>query len=155
MFTTLISPRFARIPANERKYLLSKYVQLLIGLIILSIGIVVIGWMFSNEVAWVLGKEYSNLQFEFVLNIVAACIGLTVGACHSMCVSRGWIVSPAISIPVTIGAIIIGLTIFHIDSLTGIILLNIFVGIIEVVIYITHSLLKIKQSITLRYESFT
>jgi len=145
MFTTLVSPRFARIPIERGQYLLNRYLQLVLGLIILCTSIVGVVWLFDDQVVWILGKEYSNLKFEVLLSALSACLAFIVGACHSMCTNRGWIVNPIISIPVTIAAIAFGIVMFNVDSLRGVLILNIFTGVVEVLTYFVYTLYKFKH----------
>ena len=145
VFTTLLVPRFARLP-NQAKLLLSRYLQLLVGLAVLSTCIIGLVWLFPSEVLWILGRSYANLKFEVVLNIINACLGLIAGASFAICTSRGWIIHPLVSIPVTIGAIIGGILLLDISTLRGILTLNIFVMSVEIFMYVVHTLLYIKKA---------
>lgn len=145
LFTMLISPRFARLPNNPR-LLLNRYLQIQSVLLIISIFITGIVWVFPSQILWVLGKGYSNLETEVVLNIVNACLGLITGASFAICTSRGWAIHPIVSIAITVGAIIGGLVLFDVGSLRGILSMNIFVASIEVLMYFVYNVLKIKQT---------
>ncbi|OUJ71253.1 MATE family efflux transporter [Hymenobacter crusticola] len=144
LFNTLVLPRFARLP-DKINLLLSRYLQIQALLIIISVSIIGIVWLFPSEILWVLGKDYANLESAVVLNIINSCLGLIAGASFSICTSRGWAIHPLISIPVTIVAIICGVFLFNISSLLGILTLNIFVSSIEVIMYVVYSLLNITK----------
>ena len=145
LFSTLIAPRFARLPSNVR-LLLNRYIQIEVGLIAISCFIIAFVWLFPTQVLWLLGNKYSNLSSEVVLSIVNSCLGLITGASFAICTSRGWVLHPAISIPITIGAISLGIVLFNISTLKGILTLNIFVAIVEAVMYFTYNIANILKS---------
>src|SRR5690606_28313648 len=61
LFVTLITPRFAILVSNTRQ-LFKRYAQIQIILFCFSIFVVLCVWLFSNEILWVLGSEYANLN---------------------------------------------------------------------------------------------
>ncbi|MGY2134558.1 polysaccharide biosynthesis protein [Hymenobacter sp. HD11105] len=144
LFNTLILPRFARLPKSGH-LLLTRYLQIQIGLITIGAIIVLIVWAFPAEVLWILGKDYANLETEVVLNVINGCLGVILGASFSICTSRGWAINPLISIPITIGTIICGIMLFDISSLSGILLMNIFIMVVETIMYSSYNLLKIRH----------
>jgi len=75
MFSTLISPRFARLP-NNRTILFPRFIQIQIGLLMLSALIISCVWMFSSQLLWILGKNYANLQHEVLLSMIGGCLTL-------------------------------------------------------------------------------
>jgi hypothetical protein len=141
LFSTIILPRFARLP-NDSSILLKKYIQIQFSLHIVSIIIIICVWVFPSEALWILGNKYSNLTHEVTLSVINSCLGLIAGSSFNICNSRGWAINPLISIPITITAIIIGIALFDISSLRGILILNIFVGSVESVMYFTYSIRK-------------
>ena len=144
LFGTLIAPRFARLP-SQRELLLTRYLQIQAGLLLLSAFIVGVVWLFPTEVLWVLGRDYANLQSEVVLNIANSCLAMVVGASFTICTSRGWAMHPMISIPVTIAALASGVILFPINSLKGVLMLNIFVTVVEFIMYFSYVLLRVKK----------
>jgi hypothetical protein len=150
LFSTLVAPRFARLP-ERANLLLSRYLQIQVGLLLLSAIIISIVWLFPANILWLLGHKYSNLTSELVLSITNSCLGLITGASFVISTSRGWAINPLISIPLTIGAIVCGILLFDVSSLRGIIMLNIFVSIIELFMYFIYNLLKIIKSVPTIY----
>ena len=141
--STLILPRFARIP-NNRKLIFTRYVQIQLILILFSLFIIGIVWLFPAQTLWVLGKHYSNLKTEVVLNIAVSCINLIAGICFGLCTARGWTVNPILSISLNILSIIVGVIFINISTLKGVLLLNIFIGSVDVLMYFIYTLLKIR-----------
>ncbi|MEO6722059.1 MAG: polysaccharide biosynthesis protein [Ferruginibacter sp.] len=97
MFSTLIVPRFARLP-SVRKDILRKFFVIQLGLLLLSIVIVVLVNIFSKEILWVLGGDFSGLTTAITLMAMGSCITLISGSTHQLLSSRGAILPPAISI---------------------------------------------------------
>lgn len=145
LFSTLITPRFARMPVISR-ILLTRYLQIQIGFFCLSISIIATVWLFSNEVLWILGKEYSHLRTEVVLNIIGSCLGLIAGSSFSLYISRGWSINPIVSISLEVIAVLCGVAFIDISSLKGILLLNIFIASTQIIKHNLFALLKIKNA---------
>jgi O-antigen/teichoic acid export membrane protein len=142
IINTVVVPRFARLN-HDRKSLLDFYLRVQGSLILVSLAIVGVVWLFPSEVLWVLGKDYSNLQHELVLSTLGSCLGLIVGASFSLSTSRSWAINPFISVTLNILIIILGIIVIDISSLTGILMLNISVSVAELILYVTYCLFKI------------
>lgn len=144
MFGALISPRFSRLVKNK-ELIFKRFVQIQIGLLFL--GLLVVGgtWIFSSEMLWVLGEGYSNLEFEIILLMTGNFIGLFAVSNFYLCTSRGWVINPLISIPVSVIAIIIGAILFDVSSLRGIFVFNIFINIVMMIMHISYGFLKIHR----------
>jgi O-antigen/teichoic acid export membrane protein len=145
---TLVVPRFARLPGNK-SLLLQRFLQIQVTLLLLSVFTVAVFYLFSTEALWVLGPNYSNLNTELVLSIVAGCLGLISGVSFSLSTSRGWIINPAYSIPASLVAIIVGIVLIDVSTLKGILYFNIFISLIHVLIFVVYGLIKIHNS---KYE---
>ncbi|WP_017733601.1 polysaccharide biosynthesis protein [Nafulsella turpanensis] len=145
LFGTLILPRFARLP-NEPKVILLRFFQIQVGLVLLNICLVFSFWIFSTELLWILGPDYAGLSTELLLNTVAACLSVVSGASFFLCLGRGWIINPLISIPLNVMAIICGALIFDVSSLKGILMMNIFIAAVQVIMNSSYSYMKILKS---------
>jgi O-antigen/teichoic acid export membrane protein len=142
LFSTLITPRFARFPNNTR-LLASRFMQFLILLLVLSLGIVGVTYLFPTQILWVLGKDYSDLQNALLLSIIGGCIGLASGAIFSLSSSRGWVINPVILVVYNVMIIIIGVLLLDVSTIEGILLLNILIGSAQVVMLIVFFLYKL------------
>lgn len=145
LISTLITPRFARLP-NDSSLLLKRYFQLQAGLVVLGFGVVGGTWLFANQLLWILGKNYANLQTELVLNMAAGSIGLIYGASFALCTFRGWVINPLIFIPVSVLSIAAGVALFNVSTLKGIILLNILVVTVQVIMQVTYGILRMRRA---------
>jgi O-antigen/teichoic acid export membrane protein len=148
MFTTLISPRFARLP-NNPDILLSRFVQIQLGLLLLSGIVIVCVWIFSSQLLWILGKSYSNLQHEILLNMIGACLTLISGCAYSLYTYRGWSINPLISIPIDFAGILVAVLLINVSTVIGVFLFNIFVASVQVLLHGSFCLIKIKG---IKYE---
>lgn len=143
VINTLIVPRFAKILDNPR-LILNRFIQIQIILLIISATIVGLVWIFPSQILWVLGENYSNLKLEILLNIMASCISLIAGVCFSLNISRGWIINPAVYISLNLLFIIMGVAFFDVSTLRGVFIFNIFIGLLDVIIYIIYTFYKIR-----------
>lgn len=130
LINTLIIPRFARLPF-QKKLLSEKFIQIQICLIILCITIIVFSVLCSTQLLWIIGENYSSLNYELVLCITGACMGLLAGSVFSLYISRGWIINPLFSIPVNILSILCASLLFDISSIQGILWLGIFTSLVQ------------------------
>ena len=145
VFTTLISPRFARLPTSKN-ILLKRFLQIQFIVLVVNATLIMFTWLFSGQILWILGKEYAHLNSELVLNIIGSCIGLFAGISFSLFTSRGWALHPLISIPVSIASMAAGVFLFNIGTLKGVLFLNIFVAIIQVVMNGLYCIIKILKT---------
>jgi len=144
IFTTLVSPRFARLIPNP-KILALKFKQINGGVVVLSFAIVFIAWIFASELLWLLGPEYKNLQSELVLNIIGGCLGLLSGVSFSLFISRGWVINPLIMITISILPITLGAMYMDLSTLKGVLMLNIIIASTQVVLNYSFGLFKINR----------
>lgn len=130
VFGTLIYPRFARIEEVSR-FLLKRYIQIQCLLVLICLFLVAGVWLFSNEILWVLGDEYRDLNSELVLLIIASSVSLISGGAYVMSTHRGWAIHPGLSIPINILSIIIGVLFLDVSTLIGVIIFMIFINSVQ------------------------
>jgi O-antigen/teichoic acid export membrane protein len=142
LFSTLVSPRFARLPPN-RERLLKLFLNIMSGLLLLTVLITCFTWLFPAEMLWILGKNYAGLNMELLLYVADSCLGLLWGSAYILGATRGWNIHPAFSITVSICAIVAGILLINVTTVKGVLFLNLFVSIIQVLMYGSYTLLKI------------
>lgn len=142
LFSTLVSPRFAKLPPG-RDVLLKPFLNIMSGLLLLTLLITCFTWLFPHEMLWILGKNYSGLNIELLLYIIDSCLGLIWGSAYILGATRGWNIHPAFSITVSICSIAVGVMLIDVSTVKGVLLLNLFVSIIQVLMYGSYTLLKI------------
>jgi O-antigen/teichoic acid export membrane protein len=142
MFSTLILPRYARLP-EDKNVLLSRYVIYHAGFLILSGLIVVTTMLFPHEILWVLGSQYQDLSSELVLTISASCLSIISGVSFSLYSSRGWVIKPIYAIPLNLLTLVACIMLLDLSSLKGILTLSVFIGIQNVLLNFFFGLYKI------------
>jgi len=101
--------------------------------------------LFSSQVLWILGNDYAALNNQLILNITGGCVGMITGFTFLLCSSRGWLLNPFLYITLSIISIIIGVIIFDVSTLQGVLLFNIFTSIIQACIYLIYAFSKIRK----------
>lgn len=147
LFGTMVGilnvPRFSRLP--ESRKILTKYSLMTIGTIIVCcVLVLLLVSLFSNEILWVLGKQYAGLKKELLLSVFGSSITLISGTCYVLYSSRGWQMSPTLVIIIDVLALIIGLFFFKVSTLTGVLYYSIFTASILLVINSVFIIYKIR-----------
>lgn len=144
VFTILVIPRFTRLP-NFKGVVLSAFIKIQVLLLSVSTVVLIISWLASKELLWVIGNNYANYQTELILAMLSACILLMVGGTYSLYSTKGWIMHPIQSISISIISTTVGILIFNVSTLKGVLYLNIFVSSIEYINHLAYSINKIMR----------
>ncbi len=139
---TLIIPRYARL-IEQKALLLKRFIQILFLLTFLMCAFTVLTYLFSDQLLWILGKNYYGLRDELVLNIAGTCVGLIAGVCFALYTSRGWVINPVFSISISVISIAAGAFLFNVGSLYGVLLFNLFLAAVQVILHGGYCLIKI------------
>lgn len=142
LFSTIISPRFATMKF-DLSLLLKRYLQIQLGLFILSVVIIIFTVFFSTEILWILGNEYTTLNTELSLTVLSGCVSLITGSTVMLYSSRGWVLNPVISISISIMSIILAIKLVDLNTIEGILKLNLIVVIVNMLINNIYFLYKI------------
>ncbi|MEO6637581.1 MAG: polysaccharide biosynthesis protein [Ginsengibacter sp.] len=145
LFANIVAPRFARLPGKS-KLLLGRYLQILAGLIFLSICVVFAVWLFSTQILWVLGSHYFGLNYELVLIAVSSCLNLLYGASFLLGTYRSWVINPIIFIPVSLVTTVLAVLVMDTSSLSNIIMLNIVVTLVEIIMLTIFNIVQILKA---------
>ena len=140
----IVVPRFAKLPM-VKIIVLKRFVQILGLLIVLLCFIVIFVYIFPTPILWLLGDAYKGLPYELLLSIISSCIGLLGGIVFNLYSSRGWAISPTLSISINVASIVILASIIDLSSIKGILFLNIGVNLIGFLQTLFFSIFKINQ----------
>jgi len=151
LFATTISivsiPRFSRLLNN--KPLLIKYsAGTLLFLITCFTCTYIFAYFFSDIILSILGEQYYGLDKELLLFIIGSSISLLAGTSFTLYSSRGWVMYPMLIIGLDLAAVIIGLFLFKITTVTGVLYYNIFVAgslFVANSIFLIYKILKLKS----------
>lgn len=145
IFATLVVPRFARLPSNI-SLLLKKFFLIQGALYIVGILIVVVVWLFSKNILWILGHNFSTLNEELVLIAAGSSVTLISGCTSSLLSSRGLIVPPLLYIP-SIIVIQVGLAfVLPIEKVSGVLLYGIATSVFVYLMRVVYFLVKLKKT---------
>lgn len=143
--STLIIPRFARLRFDKRSIANFAFFSVL-GIVLISVLLIFFTWLLSSKILYILGTNYSKLDFELVLSMTGACITMTSAICFGLYTSRGYLMNPMLAILVDIFAISIGLYFFDVSSLTGVLYFNILTA---TFLFLTNSIYLVFRIINL------
>lgn len=140
----LIIPRYAR--QRELKAVLFKYyVQILVTVLIVLSAAILIIYIFPNQFLWILGDSYADLEIELFYTMIGSGIGILSGVAVMLNMSRNWIVKPILSISISIISVLVGVAIFEVTELQGVLLLNIFLAMVQLCIHGSYGLFRIRK----------
>ena len=144
IFGILIVPEFAKlvmIKSNLKRAIMA----VLAGCFLLTIIVISITSIFSDELLWILGEQYQNLNNELVLSMICACISFFQVCFFGLNSSRGWIINPILYISMVILSIILAILIFDVSTLTGVLYFNIAVTSVQAIILFIYCFYRINK----------
>ncbi|RZK42726.1 MAG: polysaccharide biosynthesis protein [Hymenobacter sp.] len=144
LLSTLVVPRFSRMPAF-RQGLLKSFLLIQAGTFVITIFLVFGIWLFSNQILWVLGKNYAHLNYQLLLVAISNSIGLMVGVCSQLVLSRGWFLNPYILVVINFLSTVLSLTFFKMTSLVAILYFDITVLIIAYLLASVFGIISIRK----------
>ncbi|NDP22509.1 MAG: polysaccharide biosynthesis protein [Paludibacter sp.] len=142
VFSTLVVPRFARQKDNFET-LISYYSKALVIVLIISIFIIIFTYIFSANLLWIIGDNYKSLNFELLLVLLNSCLSLVMSIGLSLYLSRGWVLSPIITILVSLLSIVGGCLYFDLSNLREVLWLNVFTASIQMLLHVGFGYYKI------------
>ncbi|SIS42725.1 Membrane protein involved in the export of O-antigen and teichoic acid [Zobellia uliginosa] len=123
--TNILGPSFGR--CSEKNKLIKMISITFFGYTILFFVTLLIVYLFSDELLWLLGPKYSNLNFELLLVFTLSLLMLAVEIVNTLNNSKGWIkFSPYFEIPLNILAITCGILFLDLTTVSGGLYLTIF-----------------------------
>ena len=94
----VVHPRYARV--QSRDLLVRRYWQIVAGYTALTVVSIAIAALFPRQLLWILGDKYAHLGGEMLLMVAVSVLGAIYGVTWHLNATRGWIISPWLSIPV-------------------------------------------------------
>lgn len=145
LFSNIYSPAFGR--CQDIKKLNRMYIITLLAALLLCIVVLFIGYLFPEPFLWILGSDYEHLKYELFLMFAGGSIGFLLSIIYAINLSKGWIkFTPLLEIPVDILGIGLGVLLFDITTLTGVLYLGILSGSINVILHFFNSLAGLRGS---------
>ena len=144
LFVTLITPRYVRLP-DEKGILFNRFMQILVYLSGLSLFIIGFVWLFDRYLLMLLGDNFKGLEYALLLNIIGNCIGMMAGNVYTLFTNRAWNIHPLFSIPLSAATIVVGVILFPIGTLIGVLHLNIFISSVNLIVNSSYLIYKIQS----------
>lgn len=152
IITTLVIPRFAKLQL-DKKILLERFFQIMFVLVVILSLIVLIVYFFPAPILWILGEDYTDLNYELLLSTIGSCISLLSAIAFALYSSRGWALSPIVLITINLIGIIVFASILDLSNLEGVLFFNIALGLVALVQTSFFSIFKILQINNDSYET--
>ncbi|MBC7405382.1 MAG: polysaccharide biosynthesis protein [Cytophaga sp.] len=131
---SLIIPRYARLPINN-KLLVRRFIQIQVILLVFTILITSLIWLFPHQILWILGKDYKDLSLELTVIAAGSCMGLLAGTAYGLNSVRNLFVPPLVIWPFLIFAQILFLICFRVDT---ILMAGIYALVMQLLAYLLH-----------------
>jgi len=142
IYSNLVVPRFARLE-NTFDLILKRFSLIQIILFTVLVLVTIIVYLFSSQILWVLGPKYNGLGNELVLVIIGSCLSMFSGLTYFTCITKTWVISPLILIPVSVVTTLIGLLLIDVSTLHGILIFNIILAAVHVIMNSSYAYYKI------------
>ncbi len=146
MFSIIVIPRYAKLQ-NNKMILFRRLFQIISGMLFICVFVVLIVWTFPHQTLWILGEKYKNLDTHLLfLSICGSCLNLFGASFLGLSTSRGWAIHPFLSIITSLTATVCGIILFDISSIKGVLEINIFIALFQLVMHGCYAILKIANS---------
>ena len=101
LFSTLIVPRFARLPDQASRNV-SIFLAIEAGLYLFGISVVAVTFLIPDQILWLLGENYAGAGELLPLVVASSVVSMISGNTHRLGASRGIVMHPGVIIPLTI-----------------------------------------------------
>lgn len=145
MMGTLVIPRFARL-FSDRKLLMTRFVQIFACTVVMCVLIQGLVHVFSGALLWVLGPRYLHLTEELFVYFLGCNVTLLISTSFGLYASRGWIIKPVFSISYNILFLIIGVSLFDVSTLMGVLWFTLFINISQLLMHLPFAIYKIYKT---------
>ncbi|MDT0688837.1 hypothetical protein RM549_03525 [Salegentibacter sp. F188] len=138
LFGNIYSPAFGRCQ-NLRK-LNKMYVVTMVSTVLLCFLVLLVVFLIPEPFLWILGENYEHLEHELFLIFLSGSVGLLLSINYAINLSKGWIkYTPMLEIPTDIAGIVLGVLLFDVTTLTGVLYLGILSAGINFLLHLFNS----------------
>jgi hypothetical protein len=124
LMANLVFPAFIRCQQSER--LKKLYFSILGGLLLLSVALTGLVWLFPDLILSVLGKSYAHLRVELLLLTVSSLLYQINGTVWSLNTNKAWVRNSWLIVPASICVQVLLTLVLNVSVVRDIILLNLF-----------------------------
>lgn len=144
LISTLVVPRYARLIARKA-VMFNYYVQIIAAVFFLVCLLIGAVYVFSDEILFIIGENYAGLQPELMLAMLGSGLSLIASIAFFLNISRDWVMNPAISVSISITSLVVGVFIFDVTTLQGVLIYNIFLAAVQLALNGFYGMLRIKS----------
>lgn len=141
---TLIVPRFARLP-NSRHPLRSWFSLTILGVATMALIIFGFIFIFPDLILSILGSSYQNLSSELLISTATAAVSLLGSVAYSLSLARGWVMKPALSIPLALAPQIILAPFTDFSSAHSVLIYGMACTMVGTIMLISHAIYRLTQ----------
>jgi hypothetical protein len=124
IFNILLTPIYVKVPNKSNKLVSIFLIVQGIGWLVGLTTILLIAFL-PTYLLVLLGSDYNGLEFELIMISISSILGMMAGFTFNLNNSRGWVISPVLSISINIAVVIAGFFLFNLAELTGVIFFGI------------------------------
>lgn len=128
-FSMLALPLFARLDAKPAR-MQRKFLGLQFMLLVACAPVCLLSWLWPEGFLLLLGPDYGALQTEVLLALLGASLGVLASASYSLSAARGVVMSPWLSLPLTVGLQAACVVLLPIGQTSGVLWMAIIVNLI-------------------------
>ena len=121
----LFEPRFARLQ-NHRELLIKRFLQIQGAVILVGLFILLLIWIFPNQITAILGKRYSGLKKEVLLVYGTSYLSFLSSTVYRLSAGRGIVAPPALFLTSMVLCQLFLFTILDFKNITGMLLIGLF-----------------------------
>jgi len=136
--TNILGPAFGK--CQEKSKLIKTFLSTLVVILLFSLATLFVVYLFPTYFLWILGEQYQQLSYELSLVFVAGSIGFVSSTIFTLNSYKGWIrFSRYFEIPANILSLVLGVIIFDISTLEGVLYLSIVGASTNLLLYTANS----------------
>lgn len=140
----IVVPAFAR-QSNKEK-LKQFYYASLAGIVVFLICTVIGVYFLDDFLLMFLGDQYEHYNYELMLVFISGVVGVATSLLQGLNYSKGWMkYNTFFSIPLDVVSLVLGVYMFNITSLSGVLYLSIFTSSIGLLLILANSVHGIRN----------
>jgi O-antigen/teichoic acid export membrane protein len=120
----VVLPRFARV--QGARLIWRRYWQIMAGFTALNAALLLLTAIYPEAVLWIIGPKYAHLKPELLLMVVGTVLAAIMGTMYQLNVTRGWVVSPRLLIPMGVATDLLLILILDVSQVRGVLLMAAF-----------------------------
>lgn len=122
VMSAIVLPSFAR--CQSVTLLRKRYLQIVMSFVGAGIILLALTIVFPQQLLWILGSKYSNLEKELIWMMSGSIVASISGIMWSLCAAKGWVEKVWVEIPTRILLQIVSLIFIDISTVRGVLIFS-------------------------------